>query len=322
MNWFKVEISAESHSIDIICGMLVDLGISGVEVVDRQDFVEFINDNNKQWDFVDDELMTLVDNVNSKIICYLPNNQDGIQLIDKIKSDLNGLETSLRGDFFGKYDIDIIDIGEDSWTDSWKKYYKPIEIGEKLLINPVWEEIPETERVILKMNPGNMFGTGAHQSTQLCLEFIEKYLEKDDRIFDVGCGSGILAIAAMLLGARNAVAVDIDPNVSAAVSENIEYNQLDTNKFSIYNGNILEDLSLIDICSKQKYDFVFANIVADVIIEFLSNIKKFIIPGGKFVCSGVINDRKEDVIEAIEAAGLKVLEVKQKDDWVSIMCKN
>ena len=208
MGWLKVEITTKDYFVDVICGLLVNLGISGLEVVNRQDFVEFIDDNNKQWDFVDDELMTLVDQIDSKIICYIPDNEDGLQLLEKVKVEL-ATDDLLSMHQEDMYSIDVIDIGEDNWTEAWKKYYKPIEIGERLLINPIWEDTPATDRVVLKMNPGNMFGTGAHQSTQLCLEFIEKYLRPQDKVFDVGCGSGILAIGAILLGAESALALSV-----------------------------------------------------------------------------------------------------------------
>ena len=187
------------------------------------------------------------------------------------------------------------------------------------MIKPSWEELPaQTDKIILKIDPGHIFGTGTHETTQLCMELIEKYVKKDDMVLDIGCGSGILSIASLLLDANEADAVDIDPNAIQIAYENSDRNDIDRSRYHVKAGNILEDTELQASYSGKKYDLVAANIVADVIIALTKQVPDYIRDGGIFLCSGIITERKEDVLEALKAAGFAVLDIKEKTSWVAI----
>jgi ribosomal protein L11 methyltransferase len=190
------------------------------------------------------------------------------------------------------------------------------------MIKPSWEELTApTDKVVLKIDPGHIFGTGTHETTQLCMELIETYLKKEDTVLDIGCGSGILSIASLLLEAKEADAVDIDPNAMQIAYENSDRNQIPREKYHVCAGNILEDQTLHEKYSGKKYDMVEANIVADVIIALTKKVPDYIKDGGIFLCSGIITERKEDVLSALAQGGYFVLDVKEKKGWVAIAAR-
>ena len=190
------------------------------------------------------------------------------------------------------------------------------------MIKPSWEELPaQTDKIVLKIDPGHIFGTGTHETTQLCMELIESYVKKEDMVLDIGCGIGILSIASLLLDAKEADAVDIDPNAIQIAYENSDRNDISREKYHVKAGNILEDETLQQAYSGKKYDLVVANIVADVIIALTKQVPDYIKDGGIFLCSGVITERKEDVLAALQAAGFGVLQIKEKTSWVAIAAR-
>lgn len=196
-----------------------------------------------------------------------------------------------------------------------------MEIGEKILIKPEWEELTQdTDRIVFNINPGMTFGTGSHYTTQLCIENLEKYITDGSTMLDLGCGSGILSIISLLLGASCAVAVDIDPNAVDIAYQNAERNNVDKSKYHVYAGNILTDEELQSKIS-GKYDVVAANIVADVIIGLTPKAREYMKDGGVFITSGIIEDRVDDVKAALEQNGFTIVDIKQRKDWVSIVCK-
>ena len=209
-------------------------------------------------------------------------------------------------------------IREEDWANNWKQYFKPFKVGEKLVIKPSWEEYDNSDgRIILEIDPASSFGTGKHHTTRLCLEVLEKYLNKGDKLLDMGCGSGILSIGAMLLGADSAVAVDIEENAAVTAKENAVKNHISTGKYRTYFGNILTDEKLADEID-DKYDIIAANIVADVLIAMKDSFRRYLRDGGILIVSGIIEERMDEVIDALISAGFKDPKPEVREGWAAV----
>ena len=223
---------------------------------------------------------------------------------------------------FGRLEIHIDNMKEEDWANNWKKYFHPLEVGEKILIKPEWEELKDnTDRIVFNINPGMSFGTGGHYTTQLCIETLEKYIKPGVKVLDLGCGSGILSIISLLLGADSAFAVDIDPNAVDIAYQNAGKNDVDISKYTVKAGDIITNTELQNEIAKNEYDVVVANIVADVIIALAPKAREYMKKGGVFITSGIIEDRVDDVKAALEKCGFEINSIKQRKDWVSIVCK-
>ena len=321
MEWLKVSIFTTSEGIEPLSGRLYGAGITGIEIEDEQDFNEFLENNTEYWDYVDDDLREAKKG-ETKVIVYVSDNAAGREQLMAIKAELAAMKAIDTDKRFGRLEFETDGLNEEDWANNWKKYYHPIEIGEKILIKPVWETIDEkTDRVVFNIEPGLSFGTGSHETTQLCLETLEKYIKPGMKVLDLGCGSGILSVIALLLGAESAVAVDIDPNAVDIAYENAERNGIGKDRYTAYAGNILTDEKIQDAISGQEYDIVLANIVADVIIALSPAAKKYMKSGGVFITSGIISDRAEEVKQTLEDTGFEIISEQSKKDWVSITCK-
>ena len=223
---------------------------------------------------------------------------------------------------FGRLEIHIDNMKEEDWANNWKKYFHPLEVGEKILIKPEWEELKDnTDRIVFNINPGMSFGTGGHYTTQLCIETLEKYIKPGVKVLDLGCGSGILSIISLLLGADSAFAVDIDPNAVDIAYQNAGMNDVDISKYTVKAGDIITNTELQNEIAQNEYDVVVANIVADVIIALAPKAREYMKKGGVFITSGIIEDRVDDVKAALEKCGFEIDSIKQRKDWVSIVCK-
>ncbi len=318
MNWIELKITINRDAIDKVSAELYDMGISGIEISDKDDFKEFLENNRKYWDYVDEELEKLK-SAPSQITIYFEDDQDGKDRLTFVKESL--LKLSNEDPEIGNILYDEKAVKDEDWSENWKQFFKPLEIGEKVLIVPEWEAAPETDRTKFVINPGCSFGTGSHESTRMCIEFIEKYLNEDDSVLDLGCGSGILSVIALLLGAKDASAVDIDPMAVETAYQNLALNNLSKDIYKGYAGDITEDQALLDELSKKKYDIVLANIVADVIINLSGYVKAFMKPDGVFICSGIIIERKAEVKKALESAGLDLIEEKVMGEWAALVLK-
>lgn len=307
MNWTELKITTTAEEIDPICGILYDLGITGVEISDKDDFKEFLENNRKYWDYVDEELEKLK-TADSCITVYFGDDAEGEesmrQAIDAV-SALNLEKTA----FHQKA------VKDEDWSENWKQYFKPLEVGEKVLIVPEWEDVPESDRVKFIINPGMSFGTGSHESTRMCIEEMEKHLEKGDKILDLGCGSGILSVIGLLLGASSAAAVDIDPMAVETAYSNLELNKLPREIYHGFAGDITSDRELCRKLAENKYEIVLANIVADVIISLSGYVKDFLKDDGVFICSGIIIERKDEVKAQLEKMGLKIICERIMGEW-------
>ncbi|WP_306531193.1 50S ribosomal protein L11 methyltransferase, partial [Anaerotignum lactatifermentans] len=300
-------------------GVLYQCGLNGLMIHDEADFAEFLENPNREWDYVADELVEEKQEQTTGITFFLRDNLYGREQLSQIKSALQSVKETEKELDLGSLEVTMKNVAEEDWANNWKKYFKPFPVGDKIMIKPSWEELPaQTDKIILKIDPGHIFGTGTHETTQLCMELIEKYVKKDDMVLDIGCGSGILSIASLLLDAKEADAVDIDPNAIQIAYENSDRNDIDRNRYHVKAGNILEDKELQASYSGKKYDLVAANIVADVIIALTKQVPDYIKDGGIFLCSGIITERKEDVLEALKAANFAVLDIKEKTSWVAI----
>ncbi len=320
MDWIKVIVFTTSEGIEAVCGRLYQLGITGIEIQDEKDFKDFLEENKQYWDYVDEDLIREKEG-ETNISVYVPNDVDGAEMLAQIKTsmlELKGLDSEQQ---FGRLEIEIENMSEEDWSNNWKKYFHPIEIGKRLLIKPEWEELNKaTDRIVFDINPGMSFGTGSHHTTQLCLESLEKTVKNGDKVLDLGCGSGILSVISLMLGAGEAVAVDIDPNAVDTAYDNAKRNGVDISTYKVYAGNVLTDDELNKkICS--KYDVVVANIVADVIIGLAHKAKEFLKDNGVFITSGIIEEREDEVKEALLEAGFNICETHKRKDWVCIVCK-
>ncbi len=318
MEWIKVTIYTTSEGIDTICDKLYDMGITGTQIEDEAEFTEFLEQNKKYWDYVDDELLEAKKG-ETKVIVYIENNESAFEQINAVKA----MAQSLKGiDGIGTLNVETDGINEEDWANNWKAYFKPIKIGEKILIQPEWEKYKgQTDRIVFTVNPGLTFGTGTHNSTKLCIAELEKVIDSSTNMIDIGCGSGILSIISLLLGAKDAVALDIDPNSVHVAYENADINGVDKNTYHVYAGDILKDKQLLNKIGGQKYDVVVANIVADVIIELLPTVKSIIANGGTFICSGIINERLIDVTNAMNNQNIVVDKTVTDGEWSAVVCK-
>lgn len=317
MNWLEIFIETSITGLEIVSGLLYGAGVTGLDISDEKEFQEFLENPNREWDYIDDGLVE--NKKKTGITFFLPDNPDGMETLNKIEAGLADVKEREKDFDLGSLSISVKNVKDEDWANNWKKYFKPFPVGKKIIIKPSWEELePESGKTVLNIDPGHVFGTGSHETTQCCIELIEKYIHDGDKILDIGCGSGILSIAALLLGAGNADAVDIDTEAEAIVRENAARNGIAPGRLSACSGNILEDENLIKRFSGGRYDMVAANIVADVIIALCPLAGGFIKSEGIFVCSGIIDTRCEDVLNALCENGFEILEISARRDWRAI----
>ena len=321
MDWIKVTIYTTSDGIEPLSGVLYGQGITGIEIEDEADFKDFLENNKQAWDYVDEDLIKEKEK-ETCVKVYVSDNEAGHEMLMLIKEAVTALKRRDIENAFGRLQIDLEDISEEDWANNWKKYFHPIEVGEKILIKPEWEELQKpTDRIVFNVNPGMSFGTGSHETTRLCIEALENEVKPGDDVLDLGCGSGILSIISLLLGAGSAFAVDIDPNAVDIAIENAKMNNINLSDFTAKPGNILTDYELCAEISQKKYPIIVANIVADVIIGLIPFAVSVLQKGGTFITSGIISDRLCDVEEALKKAGFKDYKVSRRGDWASIVCR-
>ncbi|MBQ8614862.1 MAG: 50S ribosomal protein L11 methyltransferase [Ruminiclostridium sp.] len=319
MNFMQIDVYTESEAVNVLVIRLSELGINGFTIHDRADFEEFLENKDMNWDYVDDDLMGLK-NVPTHITLYLQDNEQGMETLAELKGVLAELKAENPG-YYGSLEIQIDNVKEEDWANNWKQYYKPFNVGEKLIIKPSWEEVSDIgDRKILEIDPASTFGTGQHHTTRLVMEKLEGIVKNGDRVLDLGCGSGILSIAAMLLGAGSACMVDIFKNAADTAAENMEKNGFSSEKFRSYCGNIIDDEALRAEIG-TGYNVVVANIVADVIIAMSSLFRSFMAEGATLVVSGIITERLDEVLSALKENGFDVVSSASQEGWNVIVLK-
>ena len=318
-NWIEIFIETEREGFDAVSGIIYQCGINGVMIEDSEDFDEFLNDPARDWDYIEDELVDEKKKAKNGITFFIRDNANDLETLNIIKDMLRAAKENEKEINFGTLEMTAKNIKEEDWANNWKKYFKPFAVGDKIVIRPSWEEYEDDgTKKVLKIDPGHVFGTGTHETTQLCIELIEEHLKEGDAVADIGCGSGILSIASLLLGARHADAVDIDPNAVDIAYTNAAMNGIGKDVYTVVSGDIINDRELEKIFSGKKYDVVEANIVADVIIALSEKIPESIKDGGIFIASGIIVERLDDVLRALEKNSFDVLDIKRKKGWAAI----
>ena len=320
MNFMQIDVYTKSEAVDVLVMRLSELGITGFVIHDSADFDEFLENKDANWDYVDDELMGLK-TVPTHITLYLQDNPQGLETLTELKGALAGFKAE-SPDFYGSLEIKIDNVKEEDWANNWKQYYKPFNVGSKLIIKPSWENVENTEgRKILEIDPASTFGTGQHHTTKLVMERLENIVREGDKVLDLGCGSGILSIAALLFGAENATMVDIFENAVKTAGENVEKNGFDKGRYTAYCGNVIEDSALREKIG-GGYNVIAANIVADVIIAMSSLFGGFLAENGTLIVSGIITERLPEVLNALEKNGFKVVSLNEEEGWNAIVLKS
>ncbi len=319
MNWFEARISTTQNGIDPVTGVLLSMGINGFVIEDARDFNEFLTSTEYRWDYIDEDLMNKKTEPTS-VIVYLPENDQGKHQLVEMDARLKKAREENPDIDFGTLEITLQNIREEDWANNWKQYFKPFSVGEKLLIKPTWEKAEDTKRTILNIDPGSSFGTGQHHTTKLCLERLEEIIKPEDRVLDLGCGSGILSIGAILLGAKSAFGVDIDENSVRIARENAAQNNILSDRFQTACGNIIDDEELRRRIGGD-YHLIVANIVADVIIMMAPLFQSFMRPDGFLIVSGIIHRQKEEVRQALIDNGFDILSAQESNDWSCLVCR-
>ena len=305
MRYIEVCINTPAEEIDRRCDEIAAMGAGGFIIENETDFQDFLENNHQYWDYVDEELENQFSGV-SRIKCYLTDDGDGHEVLRRIRAAYEGVETSF--------------VEDSDWENNWREYYKPIEVGEKLVVVPEWEDIPDDGRVPLRLDPGLIFGTGSHATTRMCLAALESYAGEGKKFLDLGCGSGILGIGALVLGSAYCVGCDIDPKAPDVAMSNAALNGIGPDRFKVYAGDIISDASLRRMLG-TGYDAVLANIVSDVIIPLSAYVRQFMKNGGVFITSGIIDGRQDEVRAALEANGFEILEHKNEEEWHCFVCR-
>lgn len=306
MKWIEAAVATKSEEIDAVCEQLAALGAGGMVVEDEADFQAFLANNHQYWDYVDDELESKFRGA-SRVKFYLSDDDEGRALLETIRTGIGR-------------EITTAYVQDSDWENNWRQYYQPIEIGEKLVVVPEWLETPDDGRIPLRLDPGLIFGTGSHATTRMCLAALEHCAAPGKRVLDLGCGSGILGIGALLLGCDSVAGCDIDPKAPEVAEANAALNGLHADRFRVCAGDVLADAPMRASLG-AGYDLVLANIVSDVIIPLSGIVGEFLAPDGVFLCSGIIEGRQDEVAAALRRNGFAILEHFNEEEWHCYVAK-
>ena len=315
MKWNQFRLKTTTQAEDIVSSMLMDLGIQGVQIEDKVPLTK----EDKEQMFVDILPDIPADDGTAYLTFYLDEEEDKGTILLNIRKELDKMRAYLD---VGACVIEESQTEDVDWVNNWKQYFHQFYIDDILVI-PSWEKVEEkdSDKLVIHIDPGTAFGTGMHETTQLCIRQLKKYVKDDTMILDVGCGSGILGMLALKFGARYSVGTDLDPCAIDATHENMEVNGIRKDQYEVMIGNIIDDKAVQDKAGYGKYDIVAANILADVLVPLTPVIVNQMKPGGIYITSGIIEDKEETVVQAVKAAGLEVLEVNHQGEWVSVIAR-
>ena len=308
MAWLEITIDTKSDRINYAAAQLTARGFADLVMEDQEEFETFLEGNRDYWDYIDEEFQQRLQGL-SRIKVYLEDTDEaGMARLKACVEDL-------------KLTMHVAPLPETDWEESWKDNYPAVEVGKNLIVVPYWDAENTAGRTPIILDPGLTFGTGAHPSTQMVMEAMEERVTKGWKCLDLGSGSGILSIAALRLGAESAIGVDIDPKAEGIARENAAYNGFASPEFTALTGNVTEDKALMERLSQAEYDLVLVNIVADVIIGLSPILPNFLTANSTLICSGILDVRLSDVLAALDAAGLEVTSIREKEDWRCVTAK-
>lgn len=315
MKWNQFRLKTTTEAEDIVSSMLNDLGIEGVQIEDKIPLTQ----QDKEQMFVDILPDIPEDDGTAYLTFYLDQDVDTARILGEVRQELEGMRNYVD---VGECTIEESETEDVDWVNNWKKYFHQFYIDDILVI-PSWEDVKteDSDKMVIHIDPGTAFGTGMHETTQLCIRALRKYTKKDALVLDVGCGSGILGMLALKFGAGHSIGTDLDPCAIDATHENMEVNGIGKDQYEVMIGNIIDDKAVQDQVGYEKYDIVAANILADVLVPLTPVIVHQMKPGAVYITSGIIDDKEEVVVEAVKAAGLTVLEVNYQGEWVSVVAK-
>lgn len=306
--WIEVKVVTKPDALEIVQGIFYGLDVKGVAIEDPRDILER-EQGPLTWDFAD---INILEHGGKAAVVkgYFSVEDDIEEIIEYVKSKL--IEIKDMGVDIGEGTVEYIKVNEEDWANNWKKYYKPTKIGENIVVKPIWEEYESNGEMVIELDPGMAFGTGTHETTRMCVEALEENVKEDTTVFDIGTGSGILAIAAAKLGAKKVIGVDLDPVAVDSAKENVSFNDL--NNIEILYGNLMDVVT-------GKADLVVANIIAEIIVVLAEDVKNFLVPGGLFITSGIIRERRELVETKLKEKGFKIKEVKEQGEWLCVIAE-
>ena len=315
MKWNQFRLKTTTEAEDIVSSMLADLGIEGVQIEDKIPLTQ----SDKEQTFVDILPDIPEDDGCAYLTFYLDEDVDKQELLLKVRQELEEMRSYLN---VGECTIEESQTEDVDWVNNWKQYFHQFYIDDILVI-PSWEnvEAKDSDKMVIHIDPGTAFGTGMHETTQLCIRQLKKYVTEDTEILDVGCGSGILGMLALKFGAKHSVGTDLDPCAIDATYENMDNNGISRDQYEVMIGNIIDDKAVQDKVGYEKYDIVAANILADVLVPLTPVIIHQMKKGGIYITSGIIEDKEDVVVKAVKEAGLEVLEVNHQGEWVSVTAR-
>ncbi len=316
MKWNKYRLATTTEAVDLISYTLAEMGIEGIEIEDKVP----LSEEDKKRMFIDLLPDLEEDDGKAYVSFYIEPEKDHDSTLEEVLAAVREL-------------ADFVDIGEATieksqtedidWMNNWKKYWKPFKVDEHIIIKPTWEtveDVPE-DTLVVELDPGTAFGTGTHHTTRLCITQLKKYMQPGQSVLDVGCGSGILSIIALLLGAKEASATDVDVHAVEAALENAGVNGIQSDVYTVLTGDVISDEDFRHTVGEHKFDMVLANIFAEIIIPLSGVVKEMMKPGAIFITSGIIDEREEDVRKALTENGFEIMEVTHSGGWVSFTAK-